>query len=70
MPNKASGMSKYHIKPRNHQEQFLNEIWHFSSVCGARVGRTGPRELDPTKTLTLGLPRAWVAMACGLRPGG
>ena len=33
MPNKASGMPKYHIKPRNHQEQFRNEIWHFESVC-------------------------------------
>ena len=33
MPNKASGMPKYYIKPRNHQEQFPNEIWHFESVC-------------------------------------
>ena len=32
MPNKASGMLKHDIKPRNNQEQFLNEIWHFESV--------------------------------------
>ena len=37
MFTKASVMQKYYIKAIQHQNEFLNEIWHFESQCEVEV---------------------------------
>ena len=37
MFTKASVMQKYYIKATQHQNEFLNEIWHFESQCSSEL---------------------------------